>query len=138
MGFEFERHYTSDLTYEQWKWVAPLIPPAKFGGHPRTTNVLAVLNAIFYRLTNGCKWRDLPKDFPPWGTVYDYYRQWSLDVTIGAIHAELRKQVRKQAGKAETPTAGIIDSQSVKTTSKGGRVVTTQAKKSRVESATSS
>jgi len=137
MGLAFERRYSSDLTYEQWKLVAPMIPPAKPGGHPRTTSVLSVLNAIFYRLKNGCTWRDLPKDFPPWETVYDYYRQWSLDGAIERIHDALRRAVRKKAGKRETPTAGIIDSQSVETAQKGGIADMTQARRSKAASATS-
>jgi len=137
MALAFEKRYTSDLTYEQWKRIESLIPPAKFGGHPRTTCMHCVLNAIFYRLKNGCTWRDLPKDFPAWETVYDYYRQWSLDGTLVGIHAELRREVRKQAGKAETPTACIIDSQSVETAQKGGCVVMMRGRRSRVESAIS-
>ena len=129
MGLEFSRQYTSDLRYEQWKRISPLIPVAKKGGRPRTTGMLPVLNAIFYRVRNGCQWRDLPRDFPPWRTVYDYFYQWSLDGTIEMIHAELRKLVRKKAGKMETPTAGIIDSQSVKTSQKGGRVAMMQARR---------
>ena|SRR5579871_6427197 len=122
MALAFEKRYTSDLTYEQWRLIEPLIPPAKFGGHPRTTSMLSVLDAIFYRLKNACSWRDLPKDFPPWETVYDYYRDWTLDGTIEHIHDVLRRQVRLEEGKEETPTAGIIDSQSVKTGRKGGPV----------------
>lgn len=131
MALALERRYSSDLTYEQWKLISPLIPPAKFGGHPRTTCIHCVVNAIFYRIKNGCVWRDLPKDFPAWETVYDYYRQWSLDGTLEHIHDVLRREVRKRAGKAETPTACIIDSQSVKTSQKGGAVATMRVKRSR-------
>ncbi|HEY4430370.1 MAG TPA: IS5 family transposase [Paenibacillus sp.] len=134
MALAFEKRYGSDLTYGQWKRIEALIPPAKPGGHPRVTCVHCVMNAIFYRLKNGCTWRDLPKDFPHWETVYDYYRQWSLDGTLERIHDVLRREVRKQAGKAETPTACIIDSQSVKTVQKGGSVATMRGKSSRVAS----
>lgn len=136
MPLALEKRYTSDLTYGQWKRVEPLIPPAKPGGHPRTTCIHCVLNAIFYRLKNGCGWRDLPKEFPVWETVYDYYRAWTLDGTWKRIHDELRRDVRKQAGKAETPTACIIDSQSVKTAQKGGCVAMMPVKRSRAGSAT--
>jgi transposase len=135
MALEFEKCYSSDLTYAQWKRIAPLIPPAKPGGHPRTTCVHCVLNAIFYRTKNGCVWRDLPKDYPPWETVYEYYHDWSLDGTLVRIHDQLRRQVRKQAGKAETPTACIIDSQSVKTGQKGGFAGTMREKRLKAASA---
>ena len=131
MALALERRYSSDLTYTQWKRIEPLIPPAKFGGHPRTTCIHCVLNAIFYRTKNGCTWRDLPKDFPIWETVYDYYRQWALDGTLERIHDVLRREVRKQSGKADTPTACMIDAQSVKTAQKGGCVAMTRGKRSR-------
>lgn len=135
MALAFEKRYSSDLTYLQWKRIAPLIPPAKFGGHPRTTCIHCVLNAIFYRTKNGCTWRDLPKDFPHWETVYDYYRQWSLDGTLVSIHDELRREVRRKAAKAETPTACIIDSQSVETGQKGSFEDMIQARKLKAVSA---
>ena len=119
------KRYTSDLSNAQWEIIKELIPKAKPGGRPRTVNIREVLNAIFYRIKNGCSWENLPKCFPPHKTVFDYFRKWTLDGTIEGIHAALRSKVRKKAGKAETPTAGIIDSQSVKTTSKGGPKATT-------------
>ena len=132
-----KKRYTSDLTEAQWRIIAWLIPPAKTGGRPRTSNIREVLNGIFYRLKTGCSWENLPKDFPPHKTVSRYHREWTLDGTIEKIHAVLRGMVRKQAGKAETPTAGIIDSQSVETTEKGGTVVTMPVKRSRAVNDTS-
>jgi putative transposase len=132
-----KKRYTSDLTEGQWRVIAPLIPPAKPGGRPRTSNMREVLNGIFYRLKNGCSWENLPKDFPPHKTVSRYHREWTLGGTIEKIHAVLRGMVRKQAGKTETPTAGIIDSQSVETTEKGGTVAMMPVKKSRVVNGTS-
>jgi putative transposase len=130
-----KRRYSSDLTTAQWLLIKHLIPEAKPGGRPRTTNIREVFNAIFYRLKNGCTWENLPKDFPNHKTVFDYYRKWSVDGIVEKIHDILRRTVRKEAGKEETPTAGIIDSQSVKTTQKGGIPATTLVKRQKVESA---
>jgi putative transposase len=112
--------YESDLTVEEWKVVEPLLPAGKFGGRPRTTNVREVLNAIFYLLRTGCAWRLLPHDFPPAGTVYDYFRAWSRDGTLQRIHDVLRRRVRVAAGRNEEPSAACIDSQSAKTNEQGG------------------
>jgi len=97
-----------------------LLPKAKKGGRHRTTNLREVVNAIFYLIRGGISWQMLPKDFPPCKTVYDYFRKWRLHGVWKAIHDRLRTQVRLQAGRKAQPTAGIIDSQSVKTTSVGG------------------
>ena len=107
--------YPTDLTDDQWALVEPMIPPSA-GGRPRKTDVRAVANAIFYRLRSGCSWRLLPKDFPPFQTVYEFYRNWRRDGTVERIHDALREAVRRQAGRDPQPTAGSIDSQSVKTT----------------------
>jgi len=110
--------YSSDLTDAQWQRIAPLIPPAKPGGHPRTVDIRAILNAIFYRTKTGCQWRNLPHDLPPWSTAAGYYRIWRRTGTWETIHDALREQVRIKAGREATPSAAIIDSQSVKTTEK--------------------
>lgn len=121
------RRYPTDLTDAQWQRMRPLIPRAKPGGNDRTTSMREVLNAIFYLLRTGCAWRMLPKDFPPKSTVYEYFSRWKKDGTWQQIHDTLRENVRQAAGREKTPSAAIIDSQSVKTTEKKGRAATTPA-----------
>lgn len=111
--------YETDLTNQQWELLKDLIPPAKTGGRPREIDVREILNAIFYILRAGCSWRLLPHDFPKWPTVYYYFQAWSRDGTWEKINTELRNQVREKAGKKAQPTAGVIDSQSVKTADGG-------------------
>ena len=130
--------YSTDLTDNQWSRIAPLIPPAKPGGRRRSVNVRELVNAILYFVRTGCQWRNIPHDFPPWGTVHYYYRRWRLDGTWEKIHDALREQVRtEKEGREATPSAAIIDSQSVKTTEKGGLAVTMRVSRSRVASVTS-
>jgi len=133
--------YPSDLTDAEWALVEPLIPPAKRGGRERTVDVREVLNGIFYVLATGCQWRALPKDLPPKSTVHDYLTRWAWDGTLGRLHHALFVRVREQAGKEASPTAAIIDSQSVKSAEKGGRAsirrATTRARRSRARSGTS-
>src|ERR671913_474462 len=124
--------YPSDLTDAEWALVAPFIPPAKRGGRKRTVDVRAVLDGIFYVLATGCQWRALPKDLP--------LGAW--DGTLKRLHHALFVQAREQAGKDASPTAAIVDSQSVKGAEKGAlasiRRATTRARRSRAGSGTSS
>jgi len=108
--------YPSDLSDLEWQVIAPLIPKPKKSGRKRSVNIRYVLNAIFYILKTGCQWNMLPKDFPPKSTVHEYFSQWNQDSTIDRIHRKLRKVTRVLAGKQPEETAGIIDSQSTKTT----------------------
>ena len=112
--------YPSDLTDKQWLEIAALIPAAEPGGRDRAVDMREVLNGILYLLRGGVSWRMLPHDLPPWGTVHYYYRRFRLDGTWVKIHDILRGRVRKQAGRKINPSAAIMDSQSAKTTKKGG------------------
>src|SRR5512143_2992436 len=112
--------YPSDLTDAEWAEIGPLIPPAKKGGNKRTVDVRAVVNGVMYILSTGCQWAALPKDLPPRSTVNDYLRRWDDDRTLDRVHHALYVQCRELAGHEASPTAAIIDSQSVKSAEKGG------------------
>jgi transposase len=133
--------YDSDMTDEEWALVAPLIPPSKRGGRKREVNVREVLNAIFYVLWTGCQWKALPKDLPPKSTVHWYLMLWEWDGTLERVHHALYVAVREHEGREASPTAAIIDSQTVKAAPKGGRRsihrALTAPRKSRVARGTS-
>ena len=112
--------YPIDLSNQEWELLAPHIPPAKPGGRPRRWPMRKMLNAVFYLLRSGCQWRMLPREFPPWSTVHHYFRLWRLDGTWEKITAALRERIRVRGGRDPQPTAAILDTQSVKTTSVGG------------------
>jgi transposase len=100
--------------------VEHLIPPAKRGGRRREVDVRDVLNGIMYVLSTGCQWRYIPRDLPPRSTLHDYLQRWDYDGTLGKIHFELYQKCREQMGREASPTACVIDSQSVKSAEKGG------------------
>jgi putative transposase len=121
--------YPSDLTDEQWALLEPLIPPARPGGRPRKTDMRRVLDALFYVARQGCTWRALPHDFPPWKTVYNYFQWFQWDGTWQRLVDTLRPRVREKAGRQPTPSAAAIDSQSVKTAEGGQEIGTDGGKK---------
>jgi transposase len=123
------RSYPSDLSDKEWAILETLVPPVKTGGRPAEHTRREIVNAILYVVRTGCQWRNLPHDLPAWGTVYTYFRQWRLDGTWQRLHETLHKQLRVAVGRHPEASAAILDSQSVKTTEKGGRAVTTLARK---------
>lgn len=133
--------YPSDLTDAEWALVAPLIPPSRSGGRQREVDVRQVLNGILYVLETGCPWRHLPKDLPPRSTCHASFQLWTWDGTLERLHHHLYERAREQAGREASPTAAIVDSQSVRAAPKGGlcttRSVTMARRKSKASSITS-
>src|SRR5262245_48086429 len=125
------KRYPSDLTDAQWAILESWIPDARPGGRPRKADMRQVVNAIFYLIREGCSWRALPHDFPPWKTVYNYFQAWQQDGTWDQFLTALRLRVRRAAGRAPDPRVACIDSQSVRTASGGQAVGTDGGKKVR-------
>jgi putative transposase len=112
--------YPSDLTDAEWSLLEPYLPAPKRRGRPRLHSPRAILDAVFYVLKTGCQWRMLPREFPPWKTVFHYFRAWRLDGNWQRMNRGLRRRLREKLGRDPEPSAGIVDAQSVKTTGVGG------------------
>ena len=118
--------YDTDLTDEQWSLIGPMLPPAKLGGRPRTADMRNVINAVFYINRSGCAWRLLPKEFGPWTRYFKRFRDANVWTRLPDA---LRGRLRRKLGRKTSPSAGSLDSQSVKTTEKKGFAAMTPAKK---------
>jgi putative transposase len=113
--------YPTDLSDDEWLCVCPHLPEPAREGRPRLHGLRAILDAVFYVLKSGCPWRLLPREFPPWKTVYDWFRKWRIDGTWERLNAELRERLRCRLGRDPNPSAGIVDSQSARTSGVGGK-----------------
>jgi transposase len=115
--------YSHDLTDQEWALVAPLIPPAKRDSNKRTVDARKIVNGRMYIVGTGCQWRDIPTDLPPRSTIHDYLDRWDYDGTLGRIHHALYGQCRELAGREASPTAAVIDTQSVQERRKRGACI---------------
>jgi putative transposase len=114
------RRYPTDLSDDEWRVLEPYLPAPRWRGRPRLHSTREILNAVFYVLKSGCQWRMLPCEFPPWKTVFHYFRRWRLDGTWERLNRTIRERLRVRLGRDPEPSAGIVDSQSAKTTGVGG------------------
>ena len=114
------RRYPTDLSDHEWRCIGPHLPESAGRGRPKIHTAREILNAVFYVLKSGCPWRLLPRDFPPWKTVYDWFRRWRIDGTWERLNTELRERLRTRLGRNPQPSAAIVDSQSVRSTGVGG------------------
>jgi putative transposase len=115
-----KKSYSTDLTDAEWECIKPYVPAPSKRGRPRIHGSRIILDAIFYVLRSGCPWRLLPRDFPPWKTVYHWFRKWRIDGTFERLNVALRERLRARLGRNPQPSAGIVDSQSAKTSGVGG------------------
>jgi putative transposase len=134
------KRYPTDLTDAQWEKLRPLLEKARDPrGRPRKYALREIVNALLYVLRGGISWRAMPHDFPPWESVYDHFRRWRKSSTLEQIHEVLREETRVKQGRKKSPTAAVLDTQSVKMAGKRGTpTATTRARRSQVVSATSS
>jgi transposase len=135
---DIRKAYPTDLTGPQWAQVSRFIPAPKKGGRPAKYQRREIVNALLYVARTGCQWRAMPHDLPPWRIVYWYFMMWKKDGTLGRLHDELRGDLRQAEGRLRQPSAAVLDSQSVKTTEKGGPGAMTPVRRSPAASGTSS
>src|SRR5215212_5984428 len=133
------KRYPTDLSDDEWRCISPHLPGPAGQGRPRLHGLRAILDAVFYVLKSGCPWRSLPREFPPWETVYGWFRRWRIDGTWEGLNATLREWLRTRSGRNPQPSAGVVDSQSPRPRAwEASSAATTGARRSEAGSATCS